>query len=386
MEKVIKDAHKIAVRALKRCQGKDGMYAALNHFKNYWARDAFFASFGLTYLKEYKIVKKQLLFFIKYQKKSGHIPRMILKNPLLRVIFINLERTFDTPFISPFLSYFSRDQNSLFVICAWQYIKKSKDREFAEMYFDNFERALNWNFKFDTDKDLILEQGACADWEDSIRKKDESLFTNLCSYKALVCFTKIANYIGMKVKKKQFLQLSEIVKKQINKKFWTGHFFTDSIDKDEKPKELETPIFPGASNMLAIYWGVANKTQSKKILTYIKDHNLEHFTIEVNYPNYPESRVHFLFRLLGMKDYHNGMAWLWIGCVGVLAYRTVGNKRKAQHLIKKLARKIVEYGEVYEVYEPSGVPVNRFFWKSAYPFAWSAGMFVYAIEKMKRWG
>lgn len=384
MEKILKDAYEICHKALKKCQGKDGIYAALNHFKNYWARDAFFSSFGLTYLKEYETVKRQLLFFIKYEKKSGHIPRLILRNTLLRVYFMNLERIFDTPFISPFLSYFSRDQNSLFVVASWQYIKKSKDKEFAKKYFDNFERAINWNFKFDKDKDLILEQGACADWKDSIKTKDESLYTNLCSYKGLLCLSRIANYLGLEIKKKQYFYFSEIVRAQINKKFWNGHFFVDSIDSGETAMDQKRPIFSGEGNMLAIYWGVATKVQGKKIMEYVKSRNLETFTIEVNYPNLPQSRVHTLFRILGMKEYHNGMKWIWIGCFGALAYKAIGQKKKGMHLLRKIARKIIEYNEVYEVYEPNGVPVKRWFWKSAKPFAWSAASYIYAIEKMRQ--
>ena len=299
---------------------------------------------------------------------------------------MTLERIFDTPFISPFLSYFSRDQNSLFVIASWQYIKKSKDKEFARKYFDNFERAINWNFKFDKDKDLIIEQGACADWKDSIKTKEESMYTNLCNYKALLCLSKIANYLGMEIKKKQYYYFSEIIRLQIRKKFWQGEYFVDSINKECPAKFQKTPIFSGESNMLAIYWGVASKDQSKKIMKYVMDHNLETFTIEVNYPCRDISDVHMLFRILGMKDYHNGMKWIWIGCIGALAYKAIGQKKKGMHLLRKIARKIIEYNEVYEVYEPNGTPVNRFFWKSARPFAWSAALYIYAIEKMRQKG
>lgn len=386
MEKVISQAYNISAKALKNCFADHGYYAALNHFRDYWARDAFFASFGTTYMKDFARVKRQLLFFIKYQKKSGHIPRLIPKNPLTRFIFMNLEIMFDNPFLSPFLSYFSRDQNSLFVISSWQYVKKSSDKDFAKKYFDNFERAINWNFKYDIDKDLLLEQEGFSDWEDSVlRKNPESLFTNICSYKALTCLSKLAKCIGNNAKRKQYNYMSKIVKEQINLNFWTGSFYTDSVKCTEKGCEQKDPVFSGASNMLAVYWGVADLQKGKQVMNFVKDHNLEHFSVEVNYPTYPDKNILFVFRLMGIKDYHNGMAWLWVGCFGVLAYLKINEKEKAMHLLRKIARKIVEFDEVYEVYEPTGEPVKRRFYESAYPFAWSAGIYIYTIEKLKRW-
>jgi glycogen debranching enzyme len=384
MEKVINDAYKIAVNGLNKCKGRHGYYGALNRFKNYWARDAFFAAFGAVYMNELELVKKELILFIRHQKKSGHIPRLVPKNIFYRFIFMSTEKIFDNPYLSPLLTYFSRDQNSLFVICAWEYIKKSKDYEFAKKYFDNFERAVNWNFKHDMDKDLLLEQGAYADWQDSIKKEAEVFFTNLCSYKAILCLSEIAKWIKIRVKEKQYTFLAKILKEQLNVHFWTGKFYADSIKLDEIAKDQKKPIFSGGSNMLAIYWGLADKKKSKKIFNYIKNHNLEHFSIEVNYPNYPDKKILFLFKLIGMKTYHTDMVWLWIGCVGALAYWKSGQKEKAMHLLRKISRKIVEYNQVYEVYEPSGEPVKKLLYKSAHPFAWSAGMFIYTYHKLKK--
>lgn len=383
MEKVIKKAYSIAKKGLKTCRGKEGYFAAWNHFRNYWGRDAFMAAFGSVYLHDFEIVKKQLLFFIKYQKKSGHIPRLILRNGILRFVFMNLERFFDNPFVSPYLTYFSRDQNSLFVICAWEYIKKSKDYTFAKKYFDNLERAISWNFKFDLDKDFLLEQDAYSDWQDSIKKNPETLFTNVCSYKAVLCLSEIAGMIKMPLKKKQYSFMAQMIKKQINKAFFTGEFYTDSLKINELAADQKKPIFAGGGNMLAVYWGLADKVKTRKIFNFIKNHNLENFSIEVNYPNYPDKSILFLFRILRFKEYHNEMIWLWVGLAGVLAYKKTGYKDKALELLTKISRKIVEYNEVYEVYEPTGEPVKRLFYKSAFPFAWSAGLFIYAVEKMK---
>jgi glycogen debranching enzyme len=376
MDKQIKEAYKIAVKAVKDCSTENGYYAALNHYKNIWARDAFFASLGGIYFNR-KIVKNQLLLFIKYQKKNGHIPRLVPRNFILRNIFMPLERFFNTPYVSPILSYFSRDQNSLFVISAYEYIKKTKDYKFAKEYFDNFERAIKWNFKKDVDKDLIVEQGVLEDWEDSAKKDPESLFLNVCNYRAIECLSEIAFLIKNDVKKKQYKYLGGIIKEQINKQFWAGSFYAASLKPFAKIRKR--PIFSSSSNVLAIYWGIADKQKAKKIFDFIEKNNLESFSIRTSYPSY--KRIWLVARLMGVPDYHTKLLWLWIGCMGVLAYQKYGYKKKAKELLKKVAEKINEYNEVYEVYEPNGEPVNRIVYKSAYPFSWSAGLFVYAVNR-----
>jgi glycogen debranching enzyme len=386
MDVEITKAYTIALKALKECSNNNGYYAALNRYKNYWARDSFFASYGGLSIKDYSKIKKMLLFYLKYQKKSGHLPRLVPRNKIFRFIFMNIEKIFDNPFTTPFLSYFSIDQNSLFVMASWNYIKKTNDIEFAKKYFNNFEKAVNWNFKHDLDKDLLLQDQGFSDWQDSIKKKNpQTFFTNLCNYKALLCLSKISELIGKKIKKRQYNYMAMIVKEQLNLNFWTGNFYADSIKSNENAINQENPIFAGGANMLAIIWGIADKIKSIKIFDYIKEHNLEHFSIEVNYPRYQDKNVLFLFKMLGIKDYHNGMVWLWIGCIGVIAYLKINQKEKAMHLLKKIARKINEYNEVYEVYEPTGEPVNRKHYKSAKPFAWSAGLFIYAVNYTKNY-
>ena len=44
MDPKIKQAYNVAKNDLRACYGKQGINAGLNHFKDYWARDAFFAS------------------------------------------------------------------------------------------------------------------------------------------------------------------------------------------------------------------------------------------------------------------------------------------------------------------------------------------------------
>ena len=59
----------------------------------------------------------------------------------------------------------------------------------------------------------------------------------------------------------------------------------------------------------------------------------------------------------------------------------MGRKDKAMKVLEKISQIIVDYGHVYEVYQ-EGKPVNKMFFKSEVPFAWSAGLYIYACNKV----
>jgi len=83
-----------------------------------------------------------------------------------------------------------------------------------------------------------------------------------------------------------------------------------------------------------------------------------------------------------MKDYQNGMSWQWLGCMNVVSKQKAGLKKEANDLLCKISEIIVKYDGAYEVYENTGKPVKRKFYKSEQPFAWSSGLFIYAHEQL----
>ncbi|MGF3555305.1 MAG: hypothetical protein ACQXXF_08620, partial [Thermoplasmatota archaeon] len=84
-------------------------------------------------------------------------------------------------------------------------------------------------------------------------------------------------------------------------------------------------------------------------------------------------------KLIGIGGYHNfEHAWLWIGCLEFLA-RKKANDEKAEKIINKIINKVIEFNDVFEVYDNEGKPVFTDYYKSEHPFAWSAGMIIYAL-------
>ena len=142
MQRVTKEmqqAFAIASEKLRECYGEEGIRAGKNQFNNYWARDGFFSTFGAVHLHDYEIVKRMLDLFLTYQRKNGHLPRSLSRSPWIRALTMGLRMHMKEHYFKGFLTYYSRDQNALFIIATWEYMKKSKDHNFV---VKNFEKIL----------------------------------------------------------------------------------------------------------------------------------------------------------------------------------------------------------------------------------------------------
>ena len=167
----------------------------------------------------------------------------------------------------------------------------------------------------------------------------------------------------------------EKIQALLQSRFWNGVFFADWIDY-ARHDYLATH-----ANMLAIAFGLATKTQATSILAYAKEHCWNGWTMESNYPRYEWWRIPLLQRVVGMADYHNrGCMWLQPGIWYAIALATVGRKKEGKLVLEAISKKIVEAQDVYEVFEKNGKPVRRTIYRSEGPFAWTAGVYLWAYH------
>jgi len=176
---------------------------------------------------------------------------------------------------------------------------------------------------------------------------------------------------------REYLEKHSKTKDKINELFWTGEHYLDWIEGDKHYNYFATD-----GNMLAIIWDIADKQRAMHIeeASHIFDMNV--IPSACVHPLYPKSLVSSQIRSIGLCDYHNGVSWLWLGCISALAKGMLGMKKEALALLEKMAEIIIENNGVYEIYEKTGKPVNRRIYKAEFPFAWSAGMFVYTVKKL----
>ncbi|HIH41381.1 TPA: hypothetical protein HA239_03120, partial [Candidatus Woesearchaeota archaeon] len=211
---------------------------------------------------------------------------------------------------------------------------------------------------------------------DSMKKEGKVLYTNICHCHALKCLSDMFMMLEMKKKHLKYLSLYNRTKEKIEKVFWNGRYYTDWIH-DERREHFSTD-----GNMLAVVWDIAPEKHSIPIAEYSKKHGIDKVPSACVYPLYPKKMTAPLLSMLGLSDYHNGLSWLWLGCASALAKEKAGLEKEAVEILNTIADMIVDYGIVYEIYDNKGKPVKRPLYKAEYPFAWSSGMFLYAVRKI----
>ncbi len=356
-------AFEIAVKDLRSCYDKNGIFAGKGHFEDYWARDSFFACLGASSLKDFEIVKKNLELFLKFQKKSGKLPFHISKR------------------LRPSYKFFLSDvvdSNSLFAIAMCDYFEKSNDLEFFEKNFEKTKKAVEWLEKQDKGKDNLIEEGLFANWEDSIFKFGKVLYSNICYLSALNSFAKACKRAKKEEIWEEFGKKAEKTKNSLNRIFWNGSYFIDWIDFSKQD------FFSSDGNVLAIYWNIADQLQGETIENKIKQHQLNRIPIKTNYPAYPFWRIPIILLPMKAYHYHNGFSWQWLGCLNAICLKKIGFMDEAKKELKKNAMQIIEQMSTHEVFDENGKPVESLFLKSEHPFAWSAAAYILAYNEIKK--
>ena len=357
------NAFNIALQALRECYGEHGILAGRNHFADYWTRDSCFAILGAIAVKDFQVVKKNLELILSHMKSSGMLPMRIGEKNMLRR-YLKLKSHKPKPRYRDDKGFsITTDQNSLFIIAYAEYVLNSKDNELPSKYFDKVKEVMKWNLN-QTKHDLILEN-KYASWQDDIKKKGYVLYTNVCFCKALQCMSDLTG-------EQFYSELYEKVKKKINTLFWYGDYYIDWVH-GKKPYEY----FDMAGNLLAIVWDIADNDKAKKIIKFIDDKKIDIGL--TNYPKHKFNETSFVLKVFGMGDYQNGLKWSWLMALYVWSLIKVKDRR-AKKSLSKFSDLLEKYSGVYEVYDDG--PVNRKFYKSEAPFAWSAGLFVKVYKKL----
>ena len=374
----IQDAYKIALSNLRARYTARGIVAGSTHFSDIWVRDSMYASFGALSVGDYEIVKINLETLLKYKSDTYQIPlRVGEKHFMKKFLFGISSKTPQARFIDDKNVSVVVDSNSLFMIGMERYLEYTQDKQFARTHYDDLRKILDWNFTQDKDQDLLIEEGYYAGWADSIRKKGCVLYTNVLHYSAVNAMATISSLLGEKEFTHHYEQLSERVLEKINDTFWNNGFYIDWVNGSKKQDILSTD-----GNILSILLGVANMDQAHAIQDSIATFGIDHdFSVETNYPRYKKRHIFPFFHLVNMSDYHNGVKWLWLGCIDSVSKYIIGRKKEAMATIDKIAQKIIEYNGVYEVYD-KGAPLKRLCYKSEQGFAWSSGLYVWACKEL----
>lgn len=369
----------IEMRRLTNRKTKEILHAGYRNFRESWARDFSFASYGLMALKEFEVVKDTLEAFFDYQTQDGQLPiKLHAMGMVTRWMHSLLEREQPTeiPLRPKYISghgTHSLDGQCLMVIAAVHYIQRTDDLDFLKAHWDKLVKAVSWTERSVRNmEDGLLAQGAFADWADSIAHTGCVLYTNVIYWKALHEMSEAAKRLNLDYQVTFYAHKSERVAVSIHQHLWRpdlGYFATsDTLDQ-----------LSSSGNLLAIAWGLAANEQANSILDrLILNGMATPVPTKVAYPSYPLHLIAIENRLGGVANYHTNAAWLWIGAWHVVALARVGRHEEAHAILSRIAEVIVRDQQVHEVYGPNGKPLTSFWYKSESPLSWNAGMVVYA--------
>jgi GH15 family glucan-1,4-alpha-glucosidase len=374
----------IEKRLLASGQEKLVLCAGIRNFREPWARDLGFASFGLAELNEFQAAREALEVFLINQLPSGQFPVKVHSTSVLDRYLHSLfkrEQPNHTPIKPKYITAhntISLDGNAVLVIAMLNYARRAGDNEFVNTHWPALTRAITWLEKHGLEDDGLLHQAAFADWADSIARRGRVLYTNVLYWKALHDLAQIAPHYGQPKAQDYLRARAQHLKKSINDHFWRadlGYYVTNQVFDN----------LSSSGNLLAIAWDMTTPEQAHSILDKMNEFEMANpVPTRTTHRPYPNKFVAIENRLGGVANYHTSAAWLWLGAWHIIALTSMARLAEAETLLWRISKVIVRDEAVHEVYTPYGHHLNSLWYTSEAPLTWSAGMVVYAHHVYQR--
>jgi hypothetical protein len=192
-------------------------------------------------------------------------------------------------------------------------------------------RGTIWGFG----DEVLLSQGAYADWADSVARRGQVLYTNIVYWKALCALGQAAESLDLKNEPAHYFAEDEAVSGAIEERFWRpdlGYFVTS--------ERLEQ--FSRTGNLLASAWELATSEQTESILRILEETEMaKPVPTRVSHPAYPLSQIAIQNVLGGLANYHTEASWLWIGAWHVIALVRSRHLVQAQEILERIVEVII---------------------------------------------
>jgi len=375
---IIQIAYNKAVEVLNACAKKTGFHASglKGGYEATWARDSIITSLGASLVgdKFKKPFENSLNLLTKNQTDLGLIPNCVGS--------YNIERKSDVTFNSI-------DAPQWYIIGHYIFACAYKDKKIITKHEKNISKALTWLLHQDPNEDRLIVQQPTMDWMDAFpHKYGRVMHTQSLQYAVLKLTgnNTQAKYIQRIINSEtqKYLSLYDDKLGYYRPWVWKDH------DGDRESEEW----FDAGANLLAIITGLANKKIARKIINYIEKEKInEPFPCKAIWPpikpDDKEWKSYFSkCDARSPYQYLNAGIWPFIGGLYVVALVKMKEYKKAQIELEKLAKanlqklKTRDFAEVYEFNEwldgqtgkPKGEPYQ----------GWSAGMYIYAYECVKK--
>ncbi|MFT4309311.1 MAG: amylo-alpha-1,6-glucosidase [Candidatus Woesearchaeota archaeon] len=390
----------MAIRTLNACTTPIGIVAGASHFSQVWTRDACFALWGSLTLNDYDTVRISLEHITDMVDDIGRVPLRIgtgsMTYSFLRAWYYKKLLKKDGSWFKENITIkhgalYHDDKkrayaldSGLLLIIGWALAKEmmpSKEYEimatekrisFLEKLYEHYRNYENYG---------LLYQYPYGDWADSIRRIGYSSYVNSLYYAATKGLSKI-----IPEKKEHYDEKAIEIKSLINKRLWKNTHYADFTNADFTPDNFSVD-----ANMLPLLFGITDDKKAKLVLSRLNSYpeliSKPGLTVQ---PYYDNRHISGFIRLIGMKNYHNGMQWLWLSAIMLLALSRTKDNTASEMIDKTISSidKLLEDNKnkhpyISEVYY-NGKPFANFYYESEEPFAWSSGMLISALDNNKR--
>lgn len=354
--------------------------AGFRHFREPWARDFGFASFGLLAEGRPEVVNDGVRLFFRHQKASGQLPLKLhstnLAERYLHSVFHRVQPV-EANLIPRFITaHGTRSLDSvLLLVIAWsECVLQTNDVALAVDLHGQALRALAWVERYEK-KDGLLHQGPFADWADSIGRRGRVLYTNVLWWKALQGLERVEALLppGMRTDK----ETSALVGDRILRAYYkpeAGYLYQTPND----------PMFAAAPNYMACAWGLTNSEQSHSILDYARAKGMSDVVpSRVTDREYKFYQVGPEMWIAGIPHYHTSCSWMWIGGWHAAACVETGRTEEAAEIVERMLAIVNRDKTVFEVHAQDGQPLSTRLYHSEEPLSWNAAMILYAYNRLQ---
>jgi glycogen debranching enzyme len=423
MTSLVDEARACAEDILLGNGGPIGILAARRSYQQVWARDSMVCGLGLMVAEQASAAdlhRRSLATLAHYQSPRGKIPHNVgfagVADPALVAEGGALpgapgKAIVDTAHAGCI------DSNLWFILGHYVRHTVARDREALRVAWPSLQSAHTWLAYQDSNECGLLEAHEAKDWADLFANRYNSLVPNALWYAAHRALSLLARELGESEAADRFAAAATDIRLKLNMLLWVGPevkrdyawvaehraewlYPMHRIDAELVQRPYYLPYvafrdfadrFDAVGNVFAVLFGVADPAQSERIFDFIRATGLaEPWPIRVLYPvvhpGDKDWREYYRLRNLNMPDqYHNGGAWPFVGGFYVAALVRAGRIAAARDALERLAqmnRQSRDGEHTWEFNEwfhgrsnqPAGFPLQ----------SWSAAMFVYAHECVRR--
>lgn len=375
---IVNQAYNKAIDVLNACAKRTGFYASglKGGYEATWARDSMITSLGASLAsKKFKQpFKKSIELLSKNQSNLGQIPNCVGSYNLDR----KSEVTFNTI-----------DSSLWYIIGQFVYAMAYQDASLMKKYKKNVVKAFFWLKHQDPDEAGALAQQPTMDWMDAFPHKYGYVINTQALYYTvlkILSYQQEAKHLQdiMNGKKAKYISLYD-------KKL--GYYYPWGWKNHDQIREHEE-WFDSLGNLLAIVTGLATPKIARSILKFIEEKKVDQpYACKTIWPplRAGDKEWHKYFEICDSRapyHYSNAGVWPFIGGFYVAALIRMKEYKKAEAELVKLAEANMQAMQIRDIKDrhefnewldgrtgkPKGEPYQ----------GWSAGMYIYAHECVKK--